>query len=199
MPFLEDLQTPTTHFIEAAKAANAPFVLNMSAAGANPEAPLQDSGLPHAIIRHTFFQESIVNFHGHTIRHEQAFYGAVPTGATAYLSAHDIASAAAEILSTPEPHKGKTYELAGPEALTEHAVAKIVGEVLGRDIAYKAISSEAMSQAMRSNGLPDWMTDPECIKEAGYTATTDGHLSELIKRAPRSMRRTIEAHRDALS
>lgn len=216
LPFVQDMRTPTARFVAAALAAELPFALKLSAAGAKPDAALAiaqqhgasdqrllESGLPSAVLRANFFQENLINFHGETLRQQAAFYGAAPTGAAAYVSAEDIADAAAGLLLAPASHVGRSYDLAGPEALTEASIAQTLAALLGKEVSYRPVSPDAMRQDLLAKGMPDWMTDAlvglEGVKEAGYAAATLGDLAALLDRAPTPMATTLAHHRERLA
>ena len=165
-PFVEDMVSPVETFIAQARAAKLPFVVKLSAAGAGPDAALglarqhgagdaalQDSGLAYAVLRPTFFQENLANFHADSIRTSGAFYGASAGQPTAYISARDIGEAAADILLNPTAHQGQTYDIAGPEALTDSEVAELLSAILERDVKYVNLTPEALRDGMEQAAL----------------------------------------------
>jgi NAD(P)H dehydrogenase (quinone) len=64
----------------------------------------------------------------------------------------DVASAAAIVLTEPG-HAGATYELAGPDALTQIEVANLLGLQLGRAVHAQAVPLHEWEQGARANGL----------------------------------------------
>jgi NAD(P)H dehydrogenase (quinone) len=67
----------------------------------------------------------------------------------------DVAEAAAIVL-TESGHTGATYELAGPQALTQTEVAKILGQQLGRPVHAQAAPVDAWEWQARAAGLGDY-------------------------------------------
>ena len=67
----------------------------------------------------------------------------------------DVAEAAAIVLTEPG-HAGATYELAGPEALTQTEVANILGQQLGRTVHAQAVPLTDWEHAARAAGLGDY-------------------------------------------
>lgn len=65
----------------------------------------------------------------------------------------DLAAAVAHVATEPG-HVHATYELAGPEALSQRDMARIIGEVLGRPIEARAIPLDEMAAAATARGLP---------------------------------------------
>jgi uncharacterized protein YbjT (DUF2867 family) len=66
----------------------------------------------------------------------------------------DIGEAAVRALTEPG-HTGKTYTLAGPEALTGEDSARIFSDALGRKVAYAGDDLDAWAKTMASY-LPAW-------------------------------------------
>jgi uncharacterized protein YbjT (DUF2867 family) len=65
----------------------------------------------------------------------------------------DLAEACATILSTPG-HEGATYELAGPDALSQDDMARILTDVLGRPIRAEARPRDAFLAEAAAAGIP---------------------------------------------
>ena len=66
----------------------------------------------------------------------------------------DLAKATA-IVATNPGHLYATYELAGPEALSQRDMAAVVSRVLGREIRAEALSLEQMEKNARAGGAGD--------------------------------------------
>jgi len=198
--------------LAAAKRAGVSFVLRISALGANPEGGfalakhhglgeqyLRDSGLDFAILQPTFFQDNLVKFQGQAIAGQGAFYGASAGQKVAYVSSADIARTAAAILENPADHRGKSYVLTGPEALTDAEVATVAGEVLGKEIRYVDVPGEQIEQSMLDNGASAWMAASmkalEGVKAAGYAADVSPTVEAITGRAPEKLRSFLERHR----
>lgn len=64
----------------------------------------------------------------------------------------DVAAAAANVLTEPG-HAGATYELAGPEPLTQTEVAAILSQVLGRPVRAEQMPLAAWTRQARAAGL----------------------------------------------
>jgi uncharacterized protein YbjT (DUF2867 family) len=70
----------------------------------------------------------------------------------------DVAQAVALVLSEPG-HVGATYELAGPEVLTQIEVANILGQQLGRTVHAQAVPLQAWERQARASGLGGYQID----------------------------------------
>lgn len=77
-------------------------------------------------------------------------------GRNAPPSNEDIACVAAGVLSNPEPHIGKSYRPTGPELLSPHDIAGILGKVLGRKVRYQDASFNMFAKAAKALGLSDF-------------------------------------------
>ncbi|WP_425146033.1 NmrA family NAD(P)-binding protein [Deinococcus sp.] len=77
------------------------------------------------------------------------------SGLNAAPSNEDIARVAAEILARPEGHAGQTYRPTGPELLSGHDIATVVGKVLGRRVRYVDAPIWLFSKVMRQMGMSD--------------------------------------------
>jgi NAD(P)H dehydrogenase (quinone) len=70
----------------------------------------------------------------------------------------DVAKAAAIVLTEPG-HASATYELAGPEALTQAEIANILGQQLGRAVHAQAVSQTDWERGARAAGLGDYQVE----------------------------------------
>jgi uncharacterized protein YbjT (DUF2867 family) len=113
---------------------------------------------------------------------------------TSYLDVRDIAAVAAKVLAGGE-HRGKTYELNGPEALTYTQLAEKISKHAGRPVQYADIPAEAQRNAMLDQGMPAWQVDALLELREYYTSgnggTVDQLLPRLLGRAPITMDRVL--------
>lgn len=66
----------------------------------------------------------------------------------------DLADAATRVLLEPD-HLYATYELAGPEALSQRDMAAIISQVIGRAVRAEAVPLDALERRVRAAGLSD--------------------------------------------
>ncbi|MDQ2948526.1 MAG: NmrA family NAD(P)-binding protein [Acidobacteriota bacterium] len=148
------------NMIDACKEAGVGHVVLNSALGAGDftksfpswhyqaEQKLQNSGLAYTILRPNGFMQNIVSYNAGSIRTQGAFYAAMGDAKISMIDVRDVGSAAAKILLDPQNHAGKTYELNGPEAVSNSDIADRISRVAGRNISYVDIPEEAQRQAM---------------------------------------------------
>ena len=87
------------------------------------EDKLKSSGMSCTILRPNGFLQNIVTYNAASIRTQGAFYAAMGDAKVSYLDVGDIAVVAVKALRGG-PHSGKTYELNGPEAISNEELAK---------------------------------------------------------------------------
>jgi uncharacterized protein YbjT (DUF2867 family) len=81
----------------------------------------------------------------------------------------DLAEAAAKVLIEPG-HEGATYQLAGPEALSQDDVARILSELLGRPIRAVTKPLDEMRREAAAAGFPPERIETLALMNAHYDA-----------------------------
>jgi len=164
------------------------------------EMALRYSGLAWTALRNSFYAEYQVPAGAQAVATGQLVHNS-GDGRIAYVSREDCAAAAATVLTT-DGHENKTYDITGPEALSQDKVAALLSEVSGRPVEAVAIDDEAFVQGLTAASVPE----PAAREIASYgRAIREGYLykaSEVVEdltgRPPRSLRHVFEAHRDEL-
>src|SRR5262249_18279029 len=116
-------------------------------------------------------------------------FAAIGDARISAVDVRDIAAVTAAVL-TEDGHKGKIYNITGPEALTHYEMAEKLSAALGRQIQFVDVSPELMRGAIVAAGLPDWQADGLIEDYAHYArgeaaAVATGVLDTTNKR-PRS-------------
>lgn len=119
----------------------------------------------------------------------------------------DLAEAVARVVlesaaGAPEParHHFATYELAGPEALNQDDMARIIAEVTGRPVVARALPIEQMQAKARAAGA----SDDRVAQMTAMNRHYDGHgmrgnprvLAMLLGREPADFRAYVTRLRD---
>jgi uncharacterized protein YbjT (DUF2867 family) len=151
------------------------------------EKKIEQSGIPYTHLRPDACMQNILNFA------KPISTGVYPAptgdGRRAWVDVRDVASAAAVVL-TESGHEGRTYELTGPEALSDDDVAVRLSIVIGRIITHANPPLEVAVQNMVKGGMPSGMA--EVIAEvmvaiaAGRSGKVAKGVSDLTGRPPRS-------------
>lgn len=117
----------------------------------------------------------------------------------AFIDVRDTGALGARIMLDPAPHAGKTYEFTG--VTTNYGeFAQVFSQVLGRPIAYVAVTPEQAEQAMKARGMPDWLvTHLVTIARAGakgaFSNENTKPIHDIVKRAPITTRQFVEDHK----
>ena len=122
------------------------------------EEKLFESGLAYTILQPAAYMQNVLAYWNPIV--EQGVYP-VPYAVEARLSLvdlEDVAEAAALVLTEPE-HTGATYELAGPEALSQVEVAAILSRQLGRRVQAQAVSLDEWERKARASGMNDYAVE----------------------------------------
>lgn len=206
-----ELSQHEANAIDAAKAAKLDLVVKHSVAGAPykgndfarwhraGEERLEASGLPYVFIRPASFASNAV-FWADTIKSHDTVYGALGEASLPVIDPDDIAEVAAKVLTTPG-HKGKTYEISGPDTLTTAQQVETLGSVLGRPLKYVNVPDEAARESMIGMGMPVPFVDAmvgmiQQLRGLGRIEPTRD-VQTVTGRAPRTFRQWAEANAGA--
>jgi uncharacterized protein YbjT (DUF2867 family) len=190
-----------SNMIEACHHAGVKRIVDSSALGAGDydksfpswhakvEARLKSSRIPWTILQPNGFMQNIISFNAPTIRAQNAFYGSLGDARISMIDVRDIAAIAANALTTGgNDHEGKTYELNGPEALSNAEVAAKISRAVGRTVNYVDIPIEAQKKAMADAGMPAWqvtaLVELQEYYFTGKAAKVEGVAQQLLGRPP---------------
>jgi uncharacterized protein YbjT (DUF2867 family) len=81
----------------------------------------------------------------------------------------DLADVVATVVTQPGHHYA-TYELSGPEALSQDDMASILREELGKPVVARAISPEALRKGAEAKGIPEARIERMLIMNHHYDA-----------------------------
>jgi NAD(P)H dehydrogenase (quinone) len=163
------------------------------------EERLRASGIGWVILRpglfmqNTFTQAALIKNDGKMVL---PFAKDLPL---AFIDVRDTGAVGARILLDPAAHAGKTYEFTG--ALTNYAeFAEVFSSVLGRPIAYIAVTLEQAEQALKARGLPDWLVAHQLAiaklaAKGAFSSENTQPIRDLVGRAPITARQFVEDHR----
>ena len=193
--------------IDAAKRAGVRFVaytsitrahasdLALAAEHRATEELLAASGLPHALLRNSWYLE---NYTGQlpTVLEHGAVLGAAGQGRVSAATRADYAAAAAAVLAG-EGHEGAVYELGADHAFTLAEYAAAVSRVTGQEVAYRDLSVEDYTAALVAAGLPEpyaaVLADSDRGLAAGALFTDSGDLSRLTGRPTTGVEDAVRA------
>jgi uncharacterized protein YbjT (DUF2867 family) len=162
---------------------------------------LRESGIPCSIIRPNFFMQNFAVYYRESIRRKNTFYLPQGSGRISFVDVRDIAEAAAELLISPAEHAGLTYDLTGPESLSNHDVASLLSDTLSKRVEYAPLDESVAIEDMRQRGLPEWniefVTSLHRYVRDGRMAEVAKAVGDIIGKRPRSFTDFINDHREA--
>jgi len=151
------------------------------------EEALFESGLAYTILQPSSYMQNVLG--GWKAIVERGVY-TVPYTVEARMSMvdlDDVAHAAAVVLTEPD-HLGATYELAGPEVLTQTQIAEILGKHLKRPVRAEQITIEAWTLQAHASGMGEYQI--ETLLKMFHYYDRNGFwgnphtLSQLLGRTP---------------
>lgn len=120
------------------------------------EETIKQSGLNFTILQPTPYMQNVLGQWLNII--EKGIYEIpyAPTTLLGMVDLADIAEVAARVLTTEKTYDWATYELAGPEVLSQYQVADIISHVLGKRIEMQVISREKWCDRAARAGMPEY-------------------------------------------
>jgi uncharacterized protein YbjT (DUF2867 family) len=159
------------------------------------EQMLIDSGLVFSIVQPSRYMQHLENIWPVLL---ETGVHSMPFSATQQFSVvdlRDLAEATA-IVATRSGHEYATYELAGPEALSQEDMAATIGRLLDRDIRAEAQSLETMAEKARSKGASDDRVTQMIAMNSHYDAHgfrgNPNVLGWLLGRAPTTFENYVQ-------
>jgi uncharacterized protein YbjT (DUF2867 family) len=99
------------------------------------EAVLEAGSVTWCVLRPDGFMSNTALYWAESIRYAGAVYAPFGDGRAAIIDPGDISECAVRCLLDPG-HAGRTYELTGPQALSNGEQVQIIGHAIGRDLTY---------------------------------------------------------------
>lgn len=190
--------------VMAAKRTGVKHVVRLSVTGADMEPGIalsrvhracddvvRASGLSWTLLRPASFMQNFVNYYGVKPGADATIRQPHGDGRVSWVDARDVGEVAAAAL-TVKAHEGRTYELSGPEPLSDAEAAAILSEALGRTCAYADVPDAAARDGMLGVGMSPWSVDAlmelNAVIRQGHAAGVSDGVQEVLGRAPRSFR-----------
>ena len=116
-----------------------------------------------------------------SIAKTSSFGSSAGQGRSGLVDARDVAAVAAEIITSPAGHAGKTYWLTGPELVSNYDVAAVLSKLVGRTITYRELTFEQNKDAMIRAGVPEQIAE---MNAQAFSLTADGDAEWLTQDVP---------------
>jgi uncharacterized protein YbjT (DUF2867 family) len=168
------------HVVKATSKAGADSPIARRRWQAEIEAGLAASGIPHILLRSNAYMQNVLAL-APAIATTSSFGSCAGQGRTGLVDARDVAAVAAEIITSPAAHAGKTYWLAGPELLSNYDVAAVLSKLLGRTITYRELTFEQNKDAMIRAGVPEQIAE---MNAQAFGLTADGDAEWVTQDVP---------------
>lgn len=213
-PLAENIIALGAATVEAARKAGVKHIVRSSALGAGPRAPIwmgkshgeiermiEDSGIEWTFVQPASFFQNYLGY-ANSIKNENAFYAPLGDGKISLADARDIAAVAAAVL-TETGHAGKKYHVTGGESLSNHDIARIFSDVLGREISYADVPEDAARKQMLDAQIPEWMVNAvselNAVRKAGYLAEVFPTVEQATSEKPRKFAAFVEENKEVFS
>ncbi|MCG5216295.1 NAD(P)H-binding protein [Streptosporangium soli] len=122
------------------------------------EQALAGSGLEWTLLNPVEFMANTLKWWGPSVRAEDVVREPYGDRLSAMIHEADIAAVAATILAGGG-HGGKTYTLTGPEALTIAQKVRVLGDAIGREIAFVELTEAQAKEKWRSEGMSEELVE----------------------------------------
>ena len=207
--YYEDMVELQLNAIAAARAAGVEYVVKVSAfaASGHSKAPigrwhyqvekeLQASGMAWTMLRPHHFMLNLIAQADYV--KQGAMYSPSGDGKIPYIDPRDVAAVAFVVLTQPG-HHGKIYVLTGSEAISYRQAAKIIGDVIGKDVRFVDESPEEARARRIREGVPPAVIESVLAigayqRAGGKTVTITSTVSDLTGRPPRTVAEFVQEH-----
>jgi NAD(P)H dehydrogenase (quinone) len=169
--------------------------LIVAAEHAATETMIRQTGLTFTFLRNGWYTENYLQSY-HQAAETGAVIASAGQGRVASAPIADFAEAAAVAVST-EGHDNAVYELSGDDAWTYDDLAAAFGEVLGREVGYRAMSPEDHRDVLLGAGLDEatagFLVALDQNTAEGLLGVTTGELSQLLERPTTPLIETVRS------
>ena len=179
---------------QAAERGGVRYLIYLSTLGASPDSRfsmsrdhykseqfLKETGVPHTILRDSFYSELAVQM----FDEEGVMKGPGGQGKVSWVGREEIAEAAAKLLAVDRPLLG-TFPITGPSALSLSETAALLSSLKHRKLRYEDEPVDAAKEWRSKLGVPAWEVDTwvgsyEAIA-AGEFEAVDPALATILGR-----------------
>jgi uncharacterized protein YbjT (DUF2867 family) len=197
-PLVPNLSEVGINFVKAARECGVKYIVRSSGLGADSpqaitlgrwhrevEKALEQSGIAYSVVRPNSFMQNYINLASPTIKSQNAFYFPQGDGEISLIDVRDVA-AVVVVLLTEGGHERKSYDITGPEAISNYRIAEILSRVTGRKISYVDVPEDVARKSMKDMGMPDAIVEAllelSAIIKAGYTSAVSPAVEEITGR-----------------
>lgn len=161
------------------------------------ERHLRNSGLAWTILRPTAFNQSL---DPRAVVERGVLRSPQGAATTPFVDTRDIADVAAAVLGGTG-HDGRIYDLTGPEAFTQPALAALIAEVFVTPVACRPVSDAEALRELLQSGMDEVFARSMIVHWQSYRARpatlVSGWTEILTGQSPRTLRAYLEECRAA--
>ena len=197
-------------YVDAAKKMGVKHIVKLSALGSAPDSPvsllrwhaeveehIRKSGITYTFLHPHFFMENLLAS-ADSVNKDGKIYSPLGDASISIVSVLDIAAVAVKTL-TEGTHGGRTYTITGPSAVTYAEIARTVGEVRGKPVAYVQVPFEATKQGMVQAGYTLWLAEDLTMLMRTWAEGRGNMVSRYVEKLtghkPLSIREFFEKHK----
>lgn len=163
------------------------------------EAALASSGVGWTFVRPNLILQAYLPFA--PLIAQGALQAPIGDAPISVVDARDIAAVAAAAL-TEDGHRGETYTVTGPAAVSHAEIATAIGGAIGRQVEFEGVPADAFLAAVTGAGMPQWQAEGLLEDYAHYDRGEAAAVSPDVERVTGSRARSVEDfardHADAL-
>ncbi len=156
---------------------------------------IEESELTYTILRNSLYAETIPMFVGENVL-ETGIYLPAGNGEVSFALRDEMGEAIAKVLNS-DGHEMKKYSLTNTQSYSYQDVAKILSEVLGKEINYFSPTVEEYTKTLTDAGVPNEYIDmfsgfASAISQGEFNIVSHD-LNSLLGRKPASLKAYLEA------
>ena len=202
-PSSQNVEEQQKTFVQCAQESGVRHIVKLSQLGADADSPqrflryhgavedaIRASGLAFTFLRPNLFMQTLLSS-AQTIKAKNAFYAPMGQGRISVVDVRDIAAVAFAAL-TQDGHKGKTYDITGPQALSHGDMAHRLSDAVGREIEYVDVPPAAMKETLLGIGFPAWQTDGLLEEYAAWSQNEAAQIASGVRDATGQEPRNFE-------
>ena len=164
------------------------------------EDEVRKSGIPYTILRNQLYSDGLISRGAQAIATGRIVSNS-GRGKWAPVSRRDCATAAAVVLATPG-HERKTYDITGPDLISETDFAKLLSQVTGKSVRVIDVDDATYVATLQQAGVPEegakLAASFGVATRANYLNIKSDTLQILLGRAPESVRELLTANKAQL-
>jgi uncharacterized protein YbjT (DUF2867 family) len=161
---------------------------------------IKKSNIPYTFLRAGYFMQNLNDFLQKEIKERQRIFVPAGNGKTSFVDARDIAEIAVLSLENSKQHRFQNYVITGDEALDFFEVAKIMSEVLNKDIQYTNPSVKEFKDFMISHGengeFINVVVGVHFPTKLGFAKGIKHDFEKVMNKKPTKIRKYIEEYKD---